>query len=77
MSQYHMDINGKIQLMDYSSIYDYMAIVDKSDNFIITLNDTESQNIDIVCRMLEDNRFLVVCDKECDDGKYHIKAVKY
>lgn len=77
MSQYQMSINGNIELMDYSSIYDYMAIVGKNDNLIITLSEEEVKNIDVVCRMLENNSFLVNCDKHYDDGKYHISAIKY
>jgi hypothetical protein len=72
-----MNINGNVELMDYSSIYDYMAIVDKNDNLIINLNQEENEHIDMFCKMLEDNNFIVSCDKHYDHGRYHISAIKY
>ena len=38
MPDYRMDIKGKLGLGEYSDIYDYMGIVDKNDNFTITLD---------------------------------------
>lgn len=77
MSQYLMNINGNVELMDYSSIHDYMAIVDKNDNLIINLNQEETEHIDMLCRMLEDNNFIVNCNKNHTNGMYHISALKY
>ncbi len=77
MSQYLMNINGNVELMDYSSIYDYMAIVDKNDNLIINLNQEETEHVDMLCKMLEDNNFIVTCDIQHDHARYHINAIKY
>ncbi|NMM63467.1 hypothetical protein HBE96_12440 [Clostridium sp. P21] len=77
MAQYQMNINGNIQLMDYSSIYDYMSIVDKCDNLTINFIEGETEDIDILCKMLEDNSFMIRRDKHYDKGEYHISAIKY
>ena len=37
MSDYTMDIGGKIELSDYSDIFDYLNIIDKDDNFMIRI----------------------------------------
>ena len=76
MSEYNMDINGRIQLGDYSSIYDYMAIVNKNDNLTIIIDNDESENINIVCKILETSNFMVDLYERTDDGRYHIKAYK-
>lgn len=76
MSQYHMDINGTIQLGDYSSIHDYMAIVNKNDNLTISIENDETQNVNIVCKMLENSDFVVDLYERQNDGKYYIKAYK-
>jgi hypothetical protein len=76
MSEYHMDINGTIQLGDYSSIYDYMYIVNKNDNLTISIQNDETQNVNIVCKMLENSDFVVDLYERQNDGKYYIKAYK-
>jgi hypothetical protein len=76
MSEYHMDINGKMQLEDYSSIYDYMAIVNKNDNLTITIDTGESENADIVCNMLKKSDFIVNLYEKQNNGKYYIRAYK-
>lgn len=75
MSEYQMNIVGKIELEDYSSIYDYMAIVDKNDNIMITIDNPE--NINIIKQMLENNNFIVDMDSSGYDGRCRIKAFKF
>ncbi|MBV7274478.1 hypothetical protein [Clostridium thailandense] len=75
MSEYQMNIIGKIELEDYSSIYDYMAIVDKNDNIMITIDNPE--NINIIKQMLENNSFIVDMDNSSYDGRCLIKAFKF
>ena len=36
MSEYRLDIVGDINLSDYSSIHDYMGIIEQNDKFTIT-----------------------------------------
>lgn len=38
MSEYNLDINGVINLSDYSSINDYIDVVGESDKLIININ---------------------------------------
>lgn len=76
MSEYHMDINGSIELGDYSSIYDYISIVNKNDNLTISIHNDETQNVNIVCKMLETNDFVVNLYERQNDRKYYIEAYK-
>ncbi|SHK23543.1 hypothetical protein SAMN02745163_03449 [Clostridium cavendishii DSM 21758] len=76
MSDYRMDIKGNIGLSDYSNIYDYIGVVDKQDNFTITIDDTKQGNINIISSMLSDNKF-VICKQGYDEnGRYFINAHK-
>lgn len=75
MSEYQMNIIGKIGLEDYSSIYDYMAIVDKNDNIIITIDSID--NVSIIKQMLENNNFIVDASNSEHSGKCCIKAFKF
>lgn len=76
MSEYRMDINGAIELGDYSSIYDYISIVNKNDNLTISIANDETQNINIVCKMLENNHFIINLNESQKDGKYYIRACR-
>ncbi|MBC2582540.1 hypothetical protein [Clostridium sp. DJ247] len=76
MSQYQMNINGRIELADYSSIYDYMSIVNKDDNLTITIDNNGLDNINIIKRILEDNRFTIDLGEQNNNGRYYIKAFK-
>jgi hypothetical protein len=71
-----MDINGYIELGDYSSIYDYISIVNKNDNLTISIHNDEMQNVNIVCKMLETNNFVVNLYERQYDRKYYIEAHK-
>lgn len=75
MSEYQMNITGKISLADYSSIYDYIAIVDKDDNLTISI-ENNAESINIVKQMLENNNFTVDLDCNKHNGRYYIKASK-
>ena len=57
MSDYKMDIRGALGLGEYSDIHDYMGIVDKNDNFTITLDTKNKQHISIITSMLKENDF--------------------
>ena len=53
MPDYKMDIRGKLGLSEYSDIYDYMGIVDKNDNFTITVDQSNRQHVNIITSMLK------------------------
>ncbi|WP_123054760.1 hypothetical protein [Clostridium sp. JN-1] len=76
MSQYQIDINGKIRLMDYSSIDDYMAIVNENDNLLVTFDDNNDNEAKMIYKILEKNRFNVVSSVKNPNGKYYINATK-
>ena len=60
MPDYRMDIKGKLGLGEYSDIYDYMGIVDKNDNFTITLDASNKQHINIITSMLREGNFVII-----------------
>lgn len=76
MSNYSMDISGKINLADYSNIYDYLKIIDKDDEFRININKNNKNDIEIISSMLVDNQFDIVDAKYDKEGNYHINASK-
>ena len=77
MPDYRMDIKGKLGLGEYSDIYDYMGIVDKNDNFTITLDASNKQHINIITSMLREGNFVKI-DQGIDTlGGYYINANKY
>ena len=76
MSDYRMDIKGTIGLSDYSNIYDYIGVVDQQDNFTITLDNIEHDNINIICSMLSDNKFIIYDQGYDINGRYFINAHK-
>lgn len=49
---YIMDISGKIELSDYSNIFDYINIINKNDNFTIRINKNNKKDIDLINSML-------------------------
>lgn len=77
MSDYKMDIRGSLGLGEYSDIHDYMGIVDKNDNFTITLDTKDKQHISIITSMLKENNFNILEQGLSSDGDYYITANKY
>ena len=76
MPDYRMDINGDLGLSEYSNIFDYMGVVDSKDNFKITLNNLQKENINIITSMLKDSKFSIVNEGIDTNGKYYINASK-
>lgn len=77
MSDYKMDIRGSLGLGEYSDIHDYMGVVDKNDNFTITLDTRNKQYINIITSMLRENNFNILEQGISSDGDYYITANKY
>ncbi|WP_125153886.1 hypothetical protein [Clostridium rectalis] len=75
MSYYKLDINGNIDLSDYSNINDYMDVVSEEDSLLINLIDDNKENFDIICSMLIDKGFNII-DREQQMYKYKILANK-
>lgn len=74
MSDYRMDIRGAIGLSEYSNIYDYLNIVDKNDNFTITINKNNEREIRIISSILRDSAFNIAEEGYNSYGDYYINA---
>ena len=70
MCNYRMEIKGNIGLSDYSNIYDYISIVESSDEFTIIIDSSNEENIRIVCSMLKDKNFSINSKRIEDNGVY-------
>ena len=77
MPDYKMDIRGKLGLSEYSDIYDYMGIVDKNDNFTITVDQSNRQHVNIITSMLKESNFSILEEGINKLGDYYISANKY
>lgn len=77
MPDYKMDIRGNLGLGEYSDIYDYMSIVDKNDNFTITLDSSNRQHVNMITSMLRESDFVILEEGIDSTGDYYISANKY
>lgn len=77
MPDYKMDIRGNLGLSEYSDIYDYMGIVDKNDNFTITVDQSNRQHVNIITSMLKESNFSILDEGINNLGDYYINANKY
>lgn len=77
MPDYRMDIRGKLGLTEYSDIHDYMGIVDKNDNFTITLDNSNKQHVNIITSMLREGNFSILEQGVDNSGDYYISANKF
>lgn len=59
MGNYKMEIRGKMNLSDYSNIYDYIRIVGKDDDFSISAISLDSEELGIICSMLKEMNFSI------------------
>lgn len=76
MSDYTMDIGGKIELSDYSNIFDYLNIIDKDDNFMIRIDKDNKEDIGVINSMLNDSKFTIDYTEYDENGNYYIVANK-
>ena len=75
MSNYKLNISGKIEESDYKNIYDYFDIIGDEDELIISLLSNDNENTDIIYKLLTSVGFNVRLDEE--KGKNHkIKVVR-
>jgi hypothetical protein len=74
MSEYKLDLVGDINLSDYSSIHDYMGLIELNDNFTITSKMKNSEEMKILCKMLENNYFSIVKQGGSENGEYFITS---
>lgn len=76
MSEYRLDIVGDIKLDDYSNIHDYMGIIEQNDKFTITSKMKNSEEVGILCKMLENNYFTIIDQRGLQNGQYSITSKK-
>lgn len=76
MPDYKMNIKGSLGLSEYSDIYDYMAVVEEKDNFMITLDSTSEHDKNMVTSMLKENKFNILDQGVNQLGSYYINAMK-
>lgn len=76
MSKYRLEVRGSIDLSDYSNINDYIELVDSSDNFTVSFERVSSENVDIVCSMLQEKDFIINSKEEKGDGKICLSAIR-
>lgn len=75
MSNYKLNINGKIEESDYKNIYEYFDIIGDEDELIISLSRDELDDINIIHELLTAKGFNIRLDEE--KGKKHrIKVVR-
>lgn len=72
-----MDINGIMRLSDYSLIQDYIEIVDENDNIVFHINNNPETEVDILCNLLEKDRFTILSKSQKNEGGYYVEAKKY
>lgn len=76
MSEYRLDINGYMELGDYSSISDYISIVSTYDTLIITLDENNIEDFNMVCAILKNTNFKLEVNEDSLGRKHYITAVK-
>jgi hypothetical protein len=76
MSEYRLDVQGELELSDYSSFHDYIEVIGGEDKLTIVVDKKGGSDMDILCSMLINQRFSVSSEKREQDGKYYISAYK-
>ena len=76
MPNYKMKIKGNLGLSEYSDVYDYMALVEVKDNFMITFDSSSNHEKQIITSMLEANKFNILDQGQNPTGNYYITAMK-
>jgi hypothetical protein len=76
MSEYRLDLVSDISLSDYSSIHDYMGIIEQNDKLTITSKMKSPEEMKLLCKMLENNYFTIVAQGGTQNGEYYITSQK-
>ncbi len=76
MCNFRIDISGKIGLSDYSTIFDYIEIVNSSDNLIIYMQSMGNDDVEVIHSILKDNNFNVNSQGYDNNEIYYIIAKK-
>lgn len=76
MSEYRMDVEGELELSDYSSIHDYIGVLGGEDKLTIVVDKKGASDMNILCSMLINESFSISSEKKEHEGKYYISARK-
>lgn len=76
MCDYRLDFRGLITLEDYSSIDDYMELINSNDNLTITITEKNKLELEIFKSMLRNKNFLIYENVKNNDDSYSIKVCK-
>ena len=71
-----MEIKGKMNLSDYSNIYDYIGLVESRDDFLIAARRLDKEDINIICSMLREKNFSIQNKDFDNNGDCTIRACK-
>lgn len=74
MSDFRLDIRDRIILEDYSVLYDYMDIPSENDRLTINIKNNESEDIDLLCKILMDKGFDIINENRDDNWNCNIIA---
>ena len=76
MSEYRLDVQGELELSDYSSIHDYIGVIGGEDKLTIVVDKQGAGDMNILRSMLINECFSVSSEKKEQEGKYYISAYK-
>lgn len=76
MLKYHLYINGKMQLSDYSNIYDYLQFINKDDQLIVSINTENKMDLNIILTILRNNNFNMINQGGMNNERLYVKGDK-
>lgn len=76
MSEYQMNISGEIGLSEFSSVDDYISLVDSKDSITVTFQNVDSDKLETLYKIFEKNDLYIKHTGGNIEGKHYIKAVK-
>ncbi|MFD3155571.1 hypothetical protein ACFIJ5_01725 [Haloimpatiens sp. FM7330] len=76
MTRYSLNIDGNIQLSDYTNISDYIQFLKENDEIIINIKSRNKVDSDTVYTMLKNSNFNVIYEGGREHETYCIKAYR-
>ncbi|KGM95303.1 hypothetical protein Z968_09495 [Clostridium novyi A str. 4552] len=76
MPEYSLSIKNKMNLSDYSKVYDYINLANNNDSFVVTLNEDNINDMQIICYMMQNNNFDVSLEDRYEDEQLRIMGYK-
>lgn len=76
MSDYYLNVNGKIYLSDFSNINDYIELIGENDRLSITFKNQNIEDYNLLCRILEEKRFHIIYNGKYNEDIFSIIAYR-